>query len=213
MLKKALVSSLGLYFFSLIPVLKVNAIEYDTHKGTSGYYGSSMIIGVDQNNDRVTGYYENYRGWDENTQTPLFSCIFYFTGELQGDNYQIRSWNPEFKDVIDGNLTFAVENDKPTFNLKLEKEHGGCWNVNHFADEKGASFQLEKNGDWISLEVVSVQKAFFHSSPNIDSKTKSYVIKGDILRIFNRQNEWLEAEFGTEKVTRAWIKKSALDRL
>ena len=213
MFNQAFFSSIGLCLCLNMFLLQVNAREDNTHKGVSGYYGNSMTIGVDEKNKTITGYYENHTGWDEVTQSPRFSCIFYFSGMLKANNYQIRSWHPDDQNVIEGNLTFLVEDEQKVFNLKLKDEHGGCGNVQHFAGENGADFQLEKEADWIAIEIVSAEKAFFHNSPDINTKGKSYVIKGDIVRILTIGKEWVRAEFGTDTITRGWIKRSDLDRV
>jgi hypothetical protein len=43
---------------------------------SSGDY-EGLLIGTDPANRIITGYYENYTGFDETSGKPLFSCIFY----------------------------------------------------------------------------------------------------------------------------------------
>ena len=87
---------------------KVDAAETEKGKGVSGYYSSTMLIGVDDNSGIVTGWYENYTGWDEQIQAPRFSCSFYLFGKLHGDRYHITTWYPGTDDQIEGSLTFSL---------------------------------------------------------------------------------------------------------
>ena len=48
----------------------------------SGEYDLGMKIAFDETTNKLTGYFENYTGWDEQTNLPMFSCIFYLE-ELQ----------------------------------------------------------------------------------------------------------------------------------
>ena len=181
-----------------------------TGKKQSGYYVSAfpLLLGVDEKQGIVTGSFEGHGGWDERRSAPMFHCTFYLFGEVRGDTFPITTWYPGREDGIQGRLTFLVHNGRPEVRIKLDTEHGGCWNVQHFADEKGAEFALEKPGRWAAIRVVSAKRAYFHTSADPKTKRKAYVIAGDVLRVFNIQDGWLDAEYGTERITRGWIKEA-----
>ena len=180
----------------------------------SGKYSNGLVLAYDEQHQRLTGYYESYTGWDESLKAPRFSCIFYIeaTSDLSPPN-KIRTWYPGDEDegpVIEGELIWS---DKPTaFSIKLFSEHGGCWNVQPFAREN-VSFELNEPTDWLSLEIIAVEKAYFHRRPSEKSKTKAYVIARDVIRVIERRPNWVYAEYWhskTEKTTRGWIKKDRL---
>jgi hypothetical protein len=181
-----------------------------THEGSSGLY-DSLLIGVDKEKGELTGFYEDGTGWDEQLKAPKFSCIFYIYGKLQGDAYQITTWYPGEDKYIKGELKFVLREGRKEIDVKLVEEHGGCWNVQPFA-EKGrpATMSLTEHGDWIGVKVVSANKAFFHNGPDAQMKGRSYVVKNDPVRVLKIQPGWVEAEYGGKKTVRGWIKESDL---
>ena len=180
------------------------------HEGSSGLY-DSLLIGVDKEKGELTGFFADYTGWDEQTKSPRFSCVFYIYGKLQGDTYQITTWYPDDNEFIKGKLKFVLAEGRREIDLRLEEEHGGCWNVRHFAQNAGPEpLTLEKSGNWISVKLVSANKAFFHKGPNAQMKGRAYLVKNDPVRVLKVQPGWVEAEYGADKVARGWIKESDL---
>jgi hypothetical protein len=180
------------------------------HVGGSGFY-DTMVIGVNKEKGEVTGFFSESTGWDQQTKAPSFSCIFYIYGKLQGDAYQVTTWYPSHNDYIKGKLKFVLVEGRREIDLKLDEEHGGCWNVRHFAkDADPMTLTLEKRGDWISVKVVSAKKAFFYKGPNEQMKGRAYLVRHDPVRVLKAQAGWVEAEYGDDKVTRGWIKESDL---
>jgi hypothetical protein len=181
----------------------------------SGDY-DSLLIGVDPAGGTITGYYANFAGLDESTGKPRFSCIFFLKGSMKGPPpYTIDTWFPADKtpkDLITGSLTPVESDGAAALKIKLPKEHGGCWNVEHFADDDGASFQLEAPGKWKTIRVVSAQRAYFHDDASESKKRKAYAVKGNPLRVYESRPGWVYAEFGNPdgKTTAGWIKESEL---
>lgn len=177
--------------------------------GQSGQYGA-MTVGISGAGDRVTGHYESDTGWDETLNAPRFSCIFYFSGERNGDRYDITSWSPgQPQDTIAGKLSFSQSNRTSQLRLQLNEDHGGCWNVQPF-DGAGSQLSLTRSGNWTSVRTVANQRAYFHRQPDGSTQRKSYVIAGDVLKIYETRGGWVDAEFGSERITRGWIKISDL---
>jgi|GEM_PF-6245814 len=50
-----------------------------------------------------------------------------------------------------------------------------------------------------------------YSSPNINSKTKMYLIKGDTVEILEEKDDWLYILFKGKKEIKAWIPKDAIE--
>lgn len=181
----------------------------------SGDY-EGLLIGVDPSSGTVTGYYENFTGFDQATGKPRFSCIFYLRGSTNGSPpYTIDTWFPADKkreDVITGSLTTAESNGTAVLKIKLPKEHGGCWNVQHFADDDGASFQHDATGKWVAIRVVSAQKAHFRDDADDTKKRKAYAVKGDPIRVYESRPGWVYAGFRTPdgKTTTGWIREAEL---
>lgn len=117
----------------------------------SGEYDSGMRLSYDTSSNILTGYFESYTGLDEETQNPKFSCIFYIEGKVTGKKFSIKTYYPEDKkdDMISGTIEII---DNKTIKISLPEEHGGCWNVQHFAD-KPEEFGLEKKQPGRKLDI------------------------------------------------------------
>ncbi len=204
-----LLASLGLFASLGLASRFTNTQAQLSPLGQSGEY-IFMTVGISGSGDRITGYYESNTGWDDNLQTSAFSCIFYFSGERNGDRYQITSWYPgQEQDSTAGSLSFTNQNNKQALHLQLEENHGGCGNAHNFEGE-GSQLFLSQAGHWTSVRTVANQRAYFHRQPSEATQTKSYVIAGDILKIYETRGDWVDAEFGSDRTTRGWVKLSDL---
>lgn len=189
------------------------ALGQDKSKARSGRY-AELLIGIDQEKGIMTGFYESATGWDEQAKAPRFVCSFYLYGEMQGDSFKpsfkIITWWPgdDLEEPINGDLTFKADG---SVSVRLESEHGGCWNVNHFADkDRPSDHALDKLGSWTSVRLVKVRRAYFYNKPNEQMRRKAYLTKDNVIRVFSQTSGWVLAEYGDEKTTRGWIKESDL---
>lgn len=173
----------------------------------SGEYDNSLRMAYDSESKKITGYYENYTGWDEKTKAPRFSCIFYIEGTVSEQKVKIKTYYPEDKneDTIEGHIEI-VNNE--TIYIVLPEEHGGCWNVQHFAD-KPDKFKLVKETNWIQIRYVDTEKCYFHKS----KKLKSFVIKGDIVYVEKIEGDWALCSYFGKKTTKGWLKVADLNQL
>ena len=48
---------------------------------------------------------------------------------------------------------------------KLEDEHGGCCNVQHFASDQ-STFELIEQGNWESIRIVASERSYFYNDPS-----------------------------------------------
>ncbi len=178
----------------------------------SGDYDYESKLAFDPVSKTVTGYYASYTGLDEKTQQPLFSCVFYIEGKVKNNKFVIKTYYPDYKkdDIIDG--TLEIINSK-LFRIKLPEEHGGCWNVQHFADEP-VIFKLQKKANWVQIRYINKQKSYFYTGKSVSGKTKSYVVQGDFVCIEKIEQEWAFCTFFSEKTSKkGWIKSSDLNKI
>ncbi|SEP34337.1 hypothetical protein SAMN05444671_1076 [Flavobacterium sp. CF108] len=180
-------------------------------KLVSGEYDSGMNLSYDESSKMLTGYFESYTGLDEETNNPKFSCIFYIEGKVTGKKFSVKTYYPEDKndDVILG--TIEIINNK-TIKIKLPEEHGGCWNVQHFAD-KPEQFELEKKNNWIQVRYVNKSKSFFFKENSNLSKTKMYLIKNDIVYVEKIENGKAHCSYKGKKIIKGWINIDDLNKL
>ena len=177
--------------------------------GEYGYIG--LKIAVDSSTNILTGYFENYTGWDEETQNPKFSCIFYIVGEIKGENVLINTFYP--KKTISGEVKGEINIiEDSIFSIKLTEEHGGCWNVEHFADQLEV-YELQKAQKWIQIRYVDKAKTYFHKTDSQSKKLKSYLIQGDFVKVMEIKNEWALCIYDGKKSTCGWIKLADLNQM
>lgn len=177
---------------------------------SSGIY-AELMVGIDQRSGVITGYYENGTGWDDETKSSRFTCSFYLYGVKQADSFKIVTWwpgNDPAASIINGRLDFKPDG---SIDVLLEREHGGCWNVQHFADkDQPTNLTLDKRGSWTSIRVVKVRRAYLYDKPNQHTPRKAYLTKHDVIRVFSNKSGWVEAEYGVDKISKGWIKESDL---
>ena len=167
----------------------------------SGSYDDG-VLSIAVNDDVVMGFYENYTGWDEKLQAPRFSCLFFFVGRIENSEIEIAS--SYTKGAIE-----LLEEDR--IKISLEEEPGGCWNVEPDFDEGGVDFELTERKDWKFIRMVSSERAYFYNSPDEKERGKSYIIEGDVLRVFEVEGDWVKGEYhGSQGITTGWIKESDL---
>ncbi|WP_296002282.1 hypothetical protein [Rugamonas sp.] len=172
----------------------------------SGDYGG-LLIGVDQQGT-LTGYFES------STKNGQFSCIFFVSGKIGAPMVHVDTWFPadrDPKEVIAGTIEADAETGGNAIRVALKEEHGGCWNVQHFASEP-ASFRLTEVGTWQAIRVVSAKKAYFYEDSMGARPRKAYVVQGNALRVFEQQSGRVRVEYVSpeNKRTRGWISERDL---
>jgi len=176
----------------------------------SGEYNSILKIAFNPKNNLITGFFEDYTGYDESGGNAKFSCIFYLKGTYNGHSCEIETYYPINidSDKIIGTLKIF---DSKRLSIKLDKEHGGCWNVFHFADDF-VDFELSKKTDWLEIRYIDIDKSYFYKDKNEESKQKAYLIKGDIVYIDNIENDWVHCIFNGKSTSEGWIKKETINQ-
>lgn len=177
----------------------------------SGEYDSGLKLAFDSKTKKLTGYFESYTGWDEETKNPKFSCIFYIEGIVDRSKFKVLTYYPEYKleDTISGQID--IINDS-TLKIKLPSEHGGCWNVRHFAVEP-VSFYIEKKTEWTQIKYVIKNKAYIYSEKSAYKKQRAYLVKNDFVFVAKTEGDWTYCTFYGKRKTKAWIKTEDLNKV
>ena len=167
----------------------------------SGDYGG-FLVGVDRHGS-LTGYFESSTGSGQ------FNCAFFISGKAIGSADPVATWFPgdrDPKEVIRGVLELVSLKGKPAVRLKLEDEHGGCWNVQRFASDP-STFPLTELGSWVSIRIIASKKAYFYDDPSSPRPRKAYAVTGNALRVFETKDGWVKGEFVSpgNRRTRGWV--------
>ncbi|OYU85533.1 MAG: hypothetical protein CFE24_01120 [Flavobacterium sp. BFFFF2] len=175
----------------------------------SGQYGT-LSLAFDPATKKLTGYFEDHTGWDEQTKAPRFSCVFYIEGLVTGNTFEVSTYYPndKFEDTIIGEIEIV---NNQTVKIKLPNDHGGCWNVQHFADEPVA-FNLDQPASWKQIKFVTKNKSYFYSDNAEHKKQNSFLVKNDFVHIDKRVGKWAFCTFfGDKKATKGWMKMADLN--
>lgn len=172
----------------------------------SGNYDSELLIAYNTSTKKITGYYEN--GTGDNNQ---FSCIFYLEGQVTGKSFLVQTYFPNDKtdDLQKGTINLISPKQ---INLQLAEDHGGCWNVQHFSDEP-VSFELRKETHWIQINYVITPKSFMYQDSKGKKKMKSFLVKNDIVCVERIENEMAYCQYSGTKITKGWISLHDLNSL
>lgn len=170
----------------------------------SGSYNDAMLIGYDPATGVVSGYFDMQQGG-----TPSFSCVFYLSGKLAGGKAAIATYFPKSPkgDLIKGVLALT---DSTHFSIGLADEHGGCGNLEPFAQTGDpATFDLATAHAWTSVAVVKSARAYFYASPGAAAHGKAYVVEGDGLGVRASKPGWLQVDYvdGAKPIT-GWLPTS-----
>jgi hypothetical protein len=169
----------------------------------SGTYDYGLMIGFNPATQVVTGFFSDETGGGN------FTCTFYIKGTLSASETQIATYFPDspVEDLIKGQL---LQDGQSDIRIRLPSEHGGCWNVEHFADDtQPANFTLSMAHPWVSVAVVKSAKTYFYDTPTSATHRKGYVVKGDAVGVRAIQPGWLQVDFPEgEKPVSGWIKQS-----
>ncbi len=191
-------------------LLLLGTLPVDTPRIASGKY-ETLHLAYNPVTRKVTGYFEQSGGYDENTQAPLFSCGFYLEGEVKSNAVSIKTYYPAARpeEVIGGTLRIITGSE---VSVKLSQEHGGCWNVQHFADEP-VPFGFTGKTDWLEIRYVTAAKAYFHTDTLESTRRKAYVVAGNVVYLDQRRGGWAHGQYYGKSVTAGWIKLDQLNQL
>jgi len=175
----------------------------------SGEYGE-LRIAYDAVHKYVTGYYANYSGLDETTNKPKFSCEFYFEGVFKNGRANITSYYPNDTIKISGELELADSNG---VKIHLQKEHGGCWNVQHFVDTP-IEFKLTQMKSWIAIRYIPKERIYMRTGPPSNLRQSTYVEKDDIVYVQKIVEEMAHCYYYGENIEKdGWIRIDDLNKL
>jgi hypothetical protein len=174
----------------------------------SGQYAPSLKLAYNRSNGKVTGYFNDQTGYDEETKQSRFICKFYLEGDFNSNEIEIITYYPSDKTyVVKGTL---VQLSPTEINIQLTEEHGGCGNVKHFS-ERPVRFELMDKSNWIEIRFVTNKRAYFYEKPTSEAPKKSYLTQDDILCIDQIEGNKAHCTYFGKTVSSGWVLLSDLN--
>lgn len=180
----------------------------------TGIYNDWLNIVYDNSSNNIKGYFQAESGYDEQTKNSKFYCEFYFYSTESIDHqFKIKSfWQGDSGNLEDTIYGKIIVTSPTSFSIKLDSEHGGCWNVNHFADTL-TIYELSEKKNWIDIRYCTKDKIYFFDDSNAYKKRKAFIIKGDLVYIEKQENNWVYCTYFGEKInTTGWLKLEDLNK-
>ncbi len=193
----------------LLTVIFYSSIQVTPKLVTGKYDEFNMAFNPSTN--IVTGYFNSATGYDETTNKPRFTCVFYVEGTIENNTVVVKTYHPlNVKEDLKAGTIKLVDNTH--FSLQLTDDHGGCWNVQPFSKEPIA-FVLNEKKNWIEIRYVIKEKSNFYTQKNDSSISKAYIIKGDLVYIERVEGDWAYCNYYGTKTTTGWMKLECLNKL
>ena len=147
--------------FSLILILSSSAYSQEIISGT---YNSNLHLAYDDQEQLLTGYFEDNWGHDTKTNRARFSCSFYFQGKVNGSTIDIETFNPGDRKTSTKTGQIKILSDS-TLSIQLSEDHEDCLLQRNFA--KGPKLlKINEAKNTKQIRFVADSKVHFHSSPN-----------------------------------------------
>jgi hypothetical protein len=134
------------------------------------------------------------------------SCKLFFWGKLDSEKNSIMIYNPVDNSV---NIGFLYHN-KNIITIKSNEMLMPCQRVIDL--KRGWEFEYSENLNCqnCAFGFIKEEKAFLYNFPNKISSKKSYLIKNDIVYIYEKNGEWYKIKYINNDKVFFWINKKSL---
>ena len=132
--------------------------------------------------------------------------------------YLEHEWVRGAEDRLNANVYIKIGGDKPYLSFRKESLGGDCdWilpfvvqtNLSEGSKEITVDMQVPKIGDWTSVYLIGARKARFYSHPNSSSGRKAFLVKGDVIYVYDERPGWFYAKYEEGKTkAEGWIRKA-----
>lgn len=180
-------------------------------------FGPIAGIGFDEKTSHISGFYHF-----KQAQMPDHSfhadCQILFAGKLEG-----RSTIPVMATELSGSNQRTVKGileyrgrvsssasqlPEQVFSLRLSENLPGCSRAVDVSDFD-FDFSINTAGDWKFLTAANSKRAYFYSNHDESTKGRSYVVRGDLLYVYDESPGCYYVKFRAgKKETVGWIKRS-----
>lgn len=180
----------------------------------AGKYGNIAIC-IDSNS-QISGSYEYYDKWNESFSEFMNICKFYFLGRKVSDSvFLLDIFESGKNGKMEGKL--LVNGKDSGLCIALIYPDGPlCFSEANF--EIGVTGCLNANFNWLEERLIDDKQVFLYSQPNEHEKLKSFLIRGDNVKIVEYGKDgWVKvsySKFGDySRQSFYWIKENSLERI
>jgi hypothetical protein len=190
-------------FVSLVAAAQPGSLNITPKPGN---YEDAVRLSYDSVTKEVAGYVKMDVNSLDDSKKIYRSCAVLFIGKINGSGTaSVDFYNsPDLKLVTTGDIAFDA--DKVTVTAKSGE--GYCNDILNLTD--GLEMDFAKSRPYIGCRAVNEEKVYLYSSPVDSSKTKMYLLKGDIIMILGIKENWVEIEYIGKRIIDGWIRKSEL---
>lgn len=206
--------------FSLFS-LDANADAQITSGTTDILQNPFVAIGRNESTNSVSGYVEALRVSPQRAD----ECKFLFKGELknnQADNVLVVGATKSYlgREDIGSFSRASLRKSGNTITILINKKDApddcdwilgflGDPAIKESSEKYEISFAISEIGSWREVTVIRTGRAYFYDYPNVKSRRKSFVVRGDVIYVYDQDKDWLNVKYQHGKQeTRGWIKRS-----
>ncbi|SCB95854.1 hypothetical protein GA0061071_103182 [Kosakonia oryzendophytica] len=189
--------------FLMVLALSISTASYAASLQSGIYEG--LQLAVSPTGD-VTGYYSETLG-----QGVTRNCSFALAGKVNAvQEADIRSWS---SDVLPGHI--AATKNGVVLRIPQGQSHDGCINVMVPLIDEGLELERTRQTRWLSMAEVSGERVYLSNSPDVATRRKAWLVKGDVVGVVKNQSGWTQIEFVSEsgKTTAGWVESSKIKPL
>ncbi|MFT5428588.1 MAG: hypothetical protein ACI8R1_001546 [Psychrobacter glaciei] len=127
-------------------------------------------------------------------------CLNDFKGNAINDKQYLITFDSSF-DNVQGEATLTLEKDKVIWTLKKFPADLGVSARKHAVLLRDINQQVSTSTsdtipEFYNTEyIVNVKKAFIYKQPDLNSKTSSYFIEGDEIKVLSTKDNWIETSY------------------
>jgi hypothetical protein len=203
----------------VIQYIGMSAYAYElNHSGkTDGWNNPFIAYGYNPVSKITTGYLAALRTAPGRTD----ACKLVFKKNANSDGFLVRYIGERGASGDKGQLRHLVSSaEQGVLNLQFSKSEldGDCnWilpfvvesDVSEDRDEVMVAIEIPNIGNWIAVYAINSKKARFYSDPDNSSSQKAFLVKGDIIYVYEERPDWYFVKYNEGKTkTEGWIRKS-----
>jgi hypothetical protein len=134
------------------------------------------------------------------------NCRLFFWGKLKDKNKSISIYNPIDGTINDGNLTKLNK----SITIKTKVMLLPCQRIIDL--KRGWTFDYTGKSKWekCNFNFIKQEKSLLYTNPNQMTKKKSYLVKNDIVLVFQEKEGWVKVKYINNEKSFFWIKKNDL---